>query len=86
MPRFKCNTKDCPNRDVVELIPRVRYVFDTESRKLVSKEAICKHCGKQREQLLEGSLTQMPWFKAQNDRNYNNKEVKQYDYDKENIH
>ena len=27
----------------------------------------------------------MPWFKAENDRNYNNKNVKQYDWDKSSI-
>jgi len=54
------------------------YTFDTELRTLVSDKDICKECGKQREQLSEGSITSLPWFKADNDRNNNNKKIKKF--------
>ena len=82
MPKFRCLNKECSEYNVIELIPHVRYKFDKITGKLISDKAICKQCGKEREQLSEGSLTRMPWFKGENDKNHDNKKVKQYDYDR----
>ena len=78
MPRFKCENKNCSRYNEVELIPAVRFKWNPETCKLEAPEGICSQCGDQRETMEEGSLTEMPWFKADNDRNNDNKRVKKY--------
>ena len=78
MPKFKCNDVDCKCYGHTELIPHVRFKFNTETNKLEADEAECKGCGNQRDVVKEGKLTEMPWFKAENSRNYQNKTIKRY--------
>lgn len=78
MPRFKCRNKTCSRCDIVELIPTVRFKWNSDTRELETDEAICRECKQVRETLDEGSLTKMPWFKADNDRNNDNKRIRKY--------
>lgn len=82
MPRFKCENEKCSN-DAEELIPHVKFIFNEKTLKLEAKEAACPECGEQRNVVKEPGPIEMPWFKAENARNYNNKKIKQYDYDRD---
>lgn len=81
MPRFKCINKNCNKFDQVELVPCVKFVFNEKTGKLVADKAVCKECGKMREQLVEEGDINNVWFKPENAKNYNNKKVKRYDFD-----
>ena len=82
MPRFKCINEDCSEVGE-ELIPHVKFVWNEETQKLEAPEAACPVCGVQREVVKEAGPIGVPWFKPENAKNYNNKTVKQYDYDRE---
>ena len=83
MPRFKCNNEGCKGYGEEELIPHVKFVWNDTTQKLEAKEAECKHCHTQRETVREDGPIAVPWFKAENARNYDNKKIKKYDYDRE---
>ena len=78
MSKFKCLNKNCSQYNKIELIPSVRFMWNSETYKLEALEGICSQCGKMRETVKEGSITKMPWFKADNDRNNDNKRIKKY--------
>lgn len=83
MPEFKCTNEECSEKDKVELVPRARFIWNEAKGKVEAKEAICKVCGQQREVVREAGPIQIPWFKSEDARNYNNQSIKQYDYDHE---
>jgi len=83
MPRFKCNNKECSDVGKEELIPHVKFIWNESTQKLEADEAACPSCGRQREVVREAGPIQIPWFKPENAKNYNNKKIKKYDYDKE---
>jgi len=83
MPEFRCNNEDCSEKEKVELIPHVKFVWNETTQHLEAKEAICSGCGRQREVLREDGPIQIPWFKPENAKNHNNKTIKKYDYDHE---
>jgi len=78
MPRFKCTNTECDNE---ELIPHVRFKWDEKQSKLTSDHDTCPICGSTRDVVKEYDGASNLWFKAENAKNYNNKSVKQYDYD-----
>ena len=84
MPRFKCDNKDCESYEQTELIPHVKFIWNEKAKKLESKEAVCNGCGNQRIVVQEPGPIAMPWFKAENSRNNQNKIVSrkpnQYNY------
>jgi hypothetical protein len=82
MPRFRCNNTECQDFEKEELIPRVKFIWNEDTFKFEADEEICPACRKRRETVREPGPIKMPWFKAENSRNYNNKKVKQYDYDR----
>ena len=83
MPTFKCNNEFCSKYGKTELIPHVRFVWNEKTNKLEAEEAACSDCGRQRETVRENGPIQIPWFKSENAKNYNNKTIKKYDYDHE---
>ena len=83
MPMFKCNNPLCKDFGEEEFIPHVKFVWNEETKHLEANEAACKECGKQREVVRDKGPIQIPWFKAENSRNYDNKKIKKYDYDRE---
>jgi len=86
MPKFKCNNSKCPGYRYEELVPHVKFKFNEETKKLEAPEAACPGCSQQRETVREDGPIGVPWFKAENSRNYNNKTIKQYDYDRDAAH
>lgn len=83
MPRFRCENPDCDQVGKEELIPRVKFVWNERTEKLEADEAKCSSCGRQRATIREAGPIQIPWFKPENAKNYNNRTVKKYDYDHE---
>jgi hypothetical protein len=83
MPEFKCENEECPKCGEVELVPRVKFVWNEATQKLEADEATCDSCGRQRTTIREAGPIQIPWFKPENGKNYNNKKIKKYDYDHE---
>ena len=83
MPEFRCNNEDCSEKGKVELIPRVKFVWNETTQKLEASEAVCSGCGQQRETIRQTGNIQIPWFKPENAKNHNNKTIKKYDYDHE---
>ena len=81
MPRFKCMIKECKFYQQEELVPSVKFIWNPKTKKLESDKAKCKGCGEQREVVREEGPVGMPWFKAENAKNYNNKKVRKYDFD-----
>lgn len=81
MPRFKCMTKECKFYEEEELIPNVKFIWNPKTLKLESDKAVCKGCKEQREVVREEGAIGIPWFKAENARNYNNKKIRKYDSD-----
>jgi len=75
MPRFKCNDIDCECYGIIELIGSVRFIWSDKNRRLEADEAICKGCGNQRDTVKEEGPIVIPWFKAENAKNYQNKSV-----------
>jgi len=81
MPRFKCNDVDCECFAIEEIIPHVRFVWNEKTARLEAPEATCHKCGNQRETVKEPGPIVIPWFKAENSRNYDNKRVKKFKHD-----
>jgi len=81
MPKFKCENKNCEGYGEEELVPHVKFIWNETTKKLEAKEAACPVCQVQRETVREAGPITLPWFKAENSRNYNNKKIKKYDYD-----
>jgi hypothetical protein len=82
MPRFKCNNPSCTHHEE-ELTPHVRFVWNEKTKKLEAEEAVCPVCGEQRDVVKEPGPIEVPWFKPENARNYNNRSIKKYDYDRD---
>ena len=83
MPRFKCNDPDCEYYNIEELIPCVKFIWNDSTAKLEAKEAACPKCGNQRPTVKEPGDIVIPWFKAENSRNYQNRTTttsKKYNY------
>ena len=84
MPRFKCNDIDCECYGIEELIAHVRFMWSNENKRLEAEEAVCKGCGNQRAVEQKPGPITMPWLKAENSKNYQNKHVSkkpnQYNY------
>ncbi len=81
MPRFLCSDVDCEYYGIEELITVVRFVWNDDTGKLEAPEAVCKGCNNQRETVRESGPIAIPWFKAENARNYDNKTVKKFTHD-----
>lgn len=81
MPRFRCNNTECQLLGKEEIIPHVKFIWNEEQLRFEADEEICPECGQRRETVKEPGPIKIPWFKAENARNYNNKKVKKYDYD-----
>lgn len=81
MPKFRCDNPDCKGVGQTEIIPHVRFIWNEKTGKLEAAEAACSSCGEQREVVKEKGPIQVPWFKPENAKNYNNKTIKKYDYD-----
>jgi hypothetical protein len=75
MPRFRCNDIDCECYGIEELIAHVRFKYNDKTNKLEADEAICKGCNNQRPVVKEGGPIVIPWFKADNARNNQNKHI-----------
>jgi hypothetical protein len=73
--------KECEFYQQEELVPSVKFIWNPKTKKLESDKAKCKGCGEQREVVREPGPIGLPWFKAENARNYNNKKVRKYDFD-----
>lgn len=83
MPTFRCDNDECPQFGGTELIPHVKFIWNEETSKLEADEASCPNCGRQRAVVKEDGPIQIPWFKPENGKNYDNKKIKKYDYDHE---
>lgn len=70
MPRFICTNEQCGKQ---LLIPKVKFVWNDRLGKLVSDYDECSECGSPTEVEKEEGPIAMPWFKAENSRNYQNK-------------
>ena len=75
MPHFKCNDVDCECYGIQELIPSVRFTWNEKANRLEAEEAVCKGCGNQRDTVRDPGPYVIPWFKADNARNNQNKHV-----------
>ncbi len=75
MPRFKCDDVDCEYYSIEELIPHVRFIWNDNTKRLEADEATCRKCGNQRSVVKEKGDIVIPWFKAENSRNYQNKHI-----------
>ncbi len=75
MPSFKCDDPDCEYYGIVELIPHVRFIWNDDNKRLEANEAACPKCGNQRPSVKKEGAIVIPWFKAENARNYQNKAV-----------
>ena len=75
MPRLKCNDVDCQGYNVEELIPHIKYLWNPDTGKLEADKAKCPICGKQRDPVKEPGPIVIPWFKAENSKNYQNRKV-----------
>lgn len=81
MPKFKCSNKECSNYNKVEHYTSVKYKWNEKTMKLEADESFCSVCGTFREPIKEYDGWSDAWFKAESNRNYDNKVVKKYDYD-----
>ena len=75
MPRFRCDDIDCECYGIEELIPQVKFIWSDKNKRLEAKEAACSKCGNQRPTVKEPGDIVIPWFKADNARNNQNKHV-----------
>lgn len=75
MPKFKCNDIDCDCYGIEELIASVRFTWSDKNQRLEADEAACKGCGNQRDTVKEKGPITIPYFKAENAKNYQNKHV-----------
>mgnify|MGYP001000787791 CR=1 FL=1 len=82
MPVFICENKDCSNYGKKESYQRVSYKWNQETMRLEADESFCPVCGNYRNPVKEYEGWSDAWFKAESNRNYNNKKVKQYDWDR----
>lgn len=74
MPRFQCNNEKCEKHITPELIPHVRFTWNEDTHTFDSEYDICPMCGSTRNVMKEKEeKISMPWFKAENARNYENK-------------
>ncbi len=84
MPNFKCDDPDCEYYGITELIPNVRFTFNEKTLKLEAPEAECKNCKNQRIVVQKEGPIVIPYFKAENSKNYQNKIISkkpnQYNY------
>lgn len=83
MPNFKCLNKDCQNYDKIDLIPNVTFKWNENTQRLESEYDPCPVCGERRVTVKDYEGFTDAWFKAESCRNYNNKVVKKYDYDRD---
>ncbi len=81
MPKFRCNNTECQQFEKEEIVPHVKFVWNEKTSRLEADEEICPECGQRRETVKEPGPIKIPWFKAENARNYDNKRIKKYDYD-----
>lgn len=83
MPRFKCQNEQCSNFDKEpEFYPRINYIWNSGLLRFECEHSFCPVCGEFREPIKEYAGFTEAWFKAESNRNYNNKTVKQYDWDR----
>jgi hypothetical protein len=75
MPRFICKDIDCECYGIEELIASVRFKWSDKNQRLEADEAICKGCNNQRDTVKEEGPIEIPWFKAENARNNQNKHI-----------
>lgn len=75
MPRFKCDDPECEYYGIIELIGSVRFIWSDNNNRLEAKEAVCPKCGNQRPTVQEKGDIVIPWFKAENAKNYQNKTI-----------
>lgn len=84
MPRLRCNDVDCECYGIEELIPHIKYIWNPDTAKLESDKAKCSGCGNQRDPVKEPGPIVIPWFKAENSKNYQNKRpekrINKYNY------
>ena len=83
MPRFRCTNTECREYNKEELIPHVMFKWNEKTQKFTSKEDQCPVCNSIRETVKEEGDIKIPYFKAENAKNYNNKSIRKYDYDHE---
>jgi len=65
---------ECDNTSE-ELIPHVKFIWNNETKRLEADEAACPVCGLQRDVVQTKGPIEIPWFKAENARNYQNKKI-----------
>lgn len=83
MPSFKCQNENCQKFDKIDLVPAVTFKWDEQSQTLKSDCDPCPVCGQTRVTVKDYEGFTEAWFKAESCRNYNNKKVKQFDYNKD---
>lgn len=83
MPNFKCQNKECELFDKDNYQPTVRFKWNPENQRFESNYSFCPSCKSfiDPEKEYEGFTN--AWFKGENDRNYDNKRVKKYDFDRD---
>lgn len=75
MPRFKCNDVECEYFNIEEVIPHVKFIWNDDNKRLEADEAACPKCGNQRDTVKKEGDIVIPWFKAENARNNQNKKI-----------
>ena len=81
MPKFKCENEKCSKFGKVEHFTHVRYRWNEKTLRLEADESFCSECETFRNPIKEYEGWSDAWFKAESNRNYNNKTVKKYDFD-----
>lgn len=81
MAKFICHNPECSNNGIVEHYTRISYKWNVSTMRLEAEESFCPVCGEFRHPEKEYEGFTEAWFKAESNRNYDNKKVKQYDYD-----
>ena len=81
MPKFKCENPECIKHTEIDHEVRVRFVWNPDTKRLESPYDKCPVCGSHRNVIREGNIGDMPWFKSEDSRNYDNKKVKRYEQD-----
>jgi hypothetical protein len=81
MPKFKCENQKCSNFGIVEHYTNVSYKWNPETMRLEADQSFCPVCGEFRKPIKEYEGWSDAWFKAESNRNYNNKKIARYDYD-----
>lgn len=82
MSKFICQNKNCSNFNKVESFQKLRYEWNPKTMRLEADESFCSVCKEYRNPEKEGKGWTNAWFKAESNRNYDNKKVKQFDYDR----